>query len=142
MKTYGELDLQKIREDCGLDFARHTYSRGQCSCCYGSLDMSARYWAKGKKPKRIYNEQGWYWDRDTEHFTYILFKNADNGSGHIKSLDEKIQDYTCIEYRFKDQEQKLKVCEMLSEQLGCEYNVEVPASDEVCIIIRTIGGCI
>ena len=53
MKTYADLDLFAIRDECGLYFARHTYSRNQCSCCYGPLDMPAKYWAKGKKPRLI-----------------------------------------------------------------------------------------
>lgn len=34
MKTYADFDLIKIRDDCRLDFARHTYGPRQCSCCY------------------------------------------------------------------------------------------------------------
>lgn len=46
MKKYGDLKLSKLRDELGLDFAHYTYLRGQCSCCYGPLDMSARYWRK------------------------------------------------------------------------------------------------
>ena len=146
MKTYAELDLIKIRDECGLDFARHTYSRGQCTCCYGPMDMSAHWWAKGKKPKKIQIGESscqtystYKWDRDISNITYILFKNADNGRGHIKSLDQPIEDHTCIEYIFRDEEQKLKVCQMLQDQLGDEYEVKVPKSDLTCIIINYIG---
>lgn len=141
MKTYAELDLLKIRDECGLDFARHTYSKGQCSCCYGPRDMAAHWWVKGKKPKKIKIGEGAYeWGGDTRNFTYILFKNADNGSGRIKNLSEPVKDYTCVEYRFKDEEQKNKVCQMLQDQLGDEYNVIVPKDESCCIIIRYING--
>ena len=143
MKTYADLDLVKIREECRLDFARHTYSKGQCSCCYGPVDMPAKYWAKGKKPKRInkeYDKDGrlrsWSYDRNLRTISYILFKNAYNGSGYIKSLDEPVRDCTCIEYRFANDEQKMKVCEMLQEQLGDEYEVEVPENALTCIVLR------
>lgn len=142
MKTYADLDLIKIRNECGLDFARHTYSKGQCSCCYGPLDMPAKYWAKGKKPKKINvtrNEKGrvtsYQWDRDTDEIPYILFKNANNGSGRIKSLDEPVRNYTCVEYHFVSEEQKHKVCQMLQEQLGAEYLVVEPENEYVCIEI-------
>lgn len=143
MKTYADLDLKKIRDDCGLDFARHTYSQRQCSCCYGPLDMPAKYWTKGKKPKKInveYNEKGdivsFQWNRDIDKIPYILFKNAKNGSGAIKSLEEPIKGYICVEYNFVSEEQKHKVCQMLQEQLGNEYLVIEPDNDLCCIIIR------
>lgn len=143
MKTYADLDLEKIRDDCGLDFARHTYSKGQCSCCYGPLDMPAQYWANGKKPKKINvtrNVKGeinsYQWDRDTSNIPYILFKNTDNGGGRIKSLDEPVTDYTCVEYHFISEEQQHKVCEMLQEQLGEEYMVIAPKDQYHCVIIR------
>lgn len=143
MKTYADLDLKKIRDDCGLDFARHTYSKGQCSCCYGPLDMPAQYWAKGKKPKKINvtrSEKGgivsYQWDRDTSNIPYILFKNANNGSGRIKTLDEPVTDYTCVEHNFISEEQQHKVCKMLQEQLGEEYVVIEPENEYTCIIIR------
>lgn len=142
MKTYADLDLKKIRDDCGLDFARHTYSRGQCSCCYGPTDMSAKWWAKGKKPKKInkkYDNKGnlrsHQWDRDIDKIPYILFKNADNGNGRIKSLDEPVKNYTCIEYYFTSDEQKNKVCQMLQEQLGAEYYVQIPRDEYHCIVL-------
>lgn len=136
MKTYRDLDLKEIRDACGLDFAYHTYSKGQCSCCYGPLDMR-RGWAKGKKPKKIVlDERTFKWDRDTNDIAYILFKNADNGSGRIKSLDEPIEDYTCIEYHFTSKEQMLNVCDMLQQQLGDEYSVEVPESNNFCIVLH------
>ena len=142
MKTYADLDLIKIRDECGLDFARHTYSKGQCTCCYGPTDMAAHWWAKGKKPKKIPIDTSgrfYKWDRDISNMTYILFKNAYNCGGRIKSLDEPIKDHTCIGYVFRDEEQKLKVCRMLQDQLGDEYKVEVPEDDLTCIIINYRG---
>ena len=100
IKIYADLDLKRIRDDCGLDFARHTYSKGQCSCCYTPLDMPTKYWAKGKKPKKINvtrDQKGdinsYQWDRDTNEIPFILFKNANNGCGVINSLEEPIKDF-------------------------------------------------
>ena len=142
MKTYAELDLKKIRDVCGLDFARHTYSNGQCSCCYGPWDMPAKYWAKGKKPKKtaMYDDKGkisgWCYDRPFSEITYILFKNANNGTGYIRNMAQFIEDYTCIEYRFANDEQKMQVCKMLQEQLGDEYDVQIPETNDMCIVLR------
>ena len=136
MKTYRDLDLKTIRDSCGLDFAYHTYNKGQCSCCYGPLDIG-RGWAKGKRPKKIVlDERTFTWDRDIDDIAWILFKNAWNGSGRIESLDEPIEDYTCIEYNFTSKEQMLNVCDMLQQQLGDEYSVEVPESNNVCIVLH------
>lgn len=143
MKAYADLNLKKIRDDCGLEFARHTYSKGQCSCCYGPLDMPAQYWAKGKKPKKINvrrSKEGkiesFEWNKDVDKIPYILFKNANNGGGWIKSLNEPVKDYTYVKYHFISCEQRHKVCQMLQEQLGEEYVVIEPQSQYVCITIR------
>lgn len=137
MKTYADLDLIKIRDECGLDFARHTYSKHQCSCCYGPLDMAAHWWAKGKKPKLIsISERISKWDRNLDDISFILFKNAWNGSGYIKSLDEPIKDGTCISYRFNSDAQKQQVCTMLQEQLGADYTVVVPENNLTCIELK------
>lgn len=142
MKTYADLNLKKIRDDCGLDFARHTYGRGQCSCCYGPQDMGKKWWVKGEKPKKIVakrDETGkplsYVWDRKMNEFTYILFDNAENGSGRIKSLKEPIKNHTYVSYKVKSQEQLEKICEMLQEQLGTRYLVEVPQEGHTCICI-------
>lgn len=145
MKQYKDLDLKKIREACGLDFAHYTYRKGQCSCCYGPLDMAARYWKNGKKPVKISENRLIHYELDGKRFdtskmTYILFKNADNGSGRIKSKDELIKDYTCIGYKFKDDEQKNKVCKMLLEQLDKDYALAVPNDETYCIIILLVEG--
>ena len=148
MKTYGDLNLKAIRESCDLDFAHYTYGRGQCSCCYGPLDMARRYWRNGKKPIPIYtsgNEKDggtFYYVLDgqkvnTNDITYILFKNARNGSGRIKSKDQVIENYTCIEYQFKNTQQKEQVCRELMSQLDNDYIVAVPKHDSRCTIIYT-----
>lgn len=142
MKTYADLDLKKIRDDCGLDFARHTYSQGQCSCCYGPQDMGEEWWVKGKKPQKIVAKRdaagksvSYTWDRDIDKYTYILFKNADNGSGRIKSLKEPVKNHTFVEHRVSSNEQLEKVCQMLQEQLGAMYYVEMPEDQNFCIDI-------
>ena len=136
MKTYRDLDLKAIRDACGLDFAYHTYNKGHCSCCYGPLDMG-RGWAKGKKPKKIaVSEHAFKWDKDTDNIAWILFKNAYNCGGRIKSLDEPIEDSTCISYHFTSEIQKIKVCNMLQQQLGSEYTVSIPEAECMCIVIR------
>ena len=136
MKRYKDLDLIKIREACGLDFARHTYSKGQCSCCYGPLDMPIRkYWAKGKSPLDRHLTP-----KDMDNIPYILFKNAENGSGTVRLMDY-VEDYTCIEYNALSDEQMDKVCRMLQEQLGDEYIVQKPKDIYHCIIIRVKEAC-
>ena len=85
MKKYAELNLKKIREDNGLDFAHFTYVKGMCSCCYGPTDLPAIYWKDGI----VKNEE--------DKYSYILFKNANNGSGQVKRKDE-ITNYTCISH--------------------------------------------
>lgn len=147
MNTYADLDLKAIRDACGLDFARHTYSKGQCSCCYGPQDMPAKYWAKGRKAKkfkvpgghRLVPPEGGYDGPDGKP-TYILFKNADNGSGRICDLGESVENNTNVSYVFRDEAQKKAVCEMLQAQLGEEYILAVPANDFYCIGIFTIDG--
>lgn len=121
-KTYGELDLKKIREECGLDFAHFTYKKGQCSCCYTPKDMAAKYWHNGIIPTG-------------NDYTYILFKNAENGSGTVTANDT-IRNYTCVEWNMSD-EQLAKVCDMLQEQLGNDYYVEKPLDEGTTIIIWT-----
>ncbi len=148
MKTYGDLDLKKLREFCELDFAHYTYRKGQCSCCYGPLDMSKRYWRNGKKPIPVYtsgNEKDggtFHYELDgkkvdTNKITYILFKNACNGRGRIKNKEQYITNHTCIEYHFKDTQQKEQVCRELMAQLDNDYVVAVPKDDNYCIIIYT-----
>lgn len=117
---YNELNLKKIREDNDLDFAHFTYQRGMCSCCYGPKDLPKRYWKNGVIP-------------DGDDYTYILFKNANNGSGIVKGTDE-IKDYTCIEWAFP-LEKLYNVCGDLQKQLGDGYVVFVPNDNSTCIMV-------
>jgi len=123
--TYGELDLKSIMEKEDLDFAHFTYLPGQCSCCYGPEDLPAKYWKNGDKSIAKKNP----------NYTYILFKNAYNGSGYVRKKDE-IKDYTCVSYRLKDMEQVYRVADLLEEQLTDEYFVEKPKNTAYCIIIH------
>lgn len=118
---YGDLNLKKIRDDNGLDFAHFTYQRGMCSCCYGPRDLPKRYWRGNVIPEDDYD------------YTYLLFKNADNGSGHVKRADE-IDNYTCIEWGFP-MEKLEKICKDLQEQLGDKYVVLMPTNTHTCIQI-------
>lgn len=131
---YGDLNLKKIRDDNGLDFAHFTYQRGMCSCCYGPLDLPKKYWRGGKKPVEV---EGHYeldgQKVDTDNIQYILFKNADNGSGHVRRADE-IDNYTCIEWGFPMEKMK-KICSDLQEQVGDEHVVMIPPNEMSCIII-------
>lgn len=117
---YRELDMKKIREENGLDFAHFTYLPGMCSCCFTPLDFPAKYWHKGVKPATMDNVQ------------YLLFKNADNGSGDVKSTQE-IKEYQCIQWNFP-MEKLEKVCGDLQKQLGDNYQVLVPPDDYLCIL--------
>lgn len=123
---YKDLNLKKIRDDNGLDFAHFTYQRGMCSCCYGPRDLPKRYWRGNSIPADDYD------------YTYLLFNNADNGSGHVKGTDE-IADYTCVGWDFP-MEKLEKVCKDLQAQLGDEYVVMMPTSEYKCIVILTAGS--
>lgn len=131
---YGNLNLKKIRDDNGLDFAHFTYRRGMCSCCYGPLDLPKRYWRGGKKPVEV---EGHYeldgQKVDTDNIQYILFKNADSGSGHVKRTDE-IDNCTCIEWNLPTEKLE-KICKDLQEQLGNGYVVLMPTNTYMCICI-------
>ena len=117
---YKDLNLKKIREDNDLDFAHFTYQKGMCSCCYGPKYLPKRYWKGNVIP-------------EDDNYTYLLFKNADNGSGHVKRNDT-IKDYTCIEWGFP-MEKLESVCKGLQEQLGDDYVVLMPTDELTCIII-------
>lgn len=122
---YKDLNLKKIREDNDLDFAHFTYQKGMCSCCYGPKDLPKRYWRGGVIP-----EHG--------NYTYLLFKNADNGSGVVKR-DDEIDDYTCISWDFPVEKLE-NVCKDLQTQLGDEYVVLKPKNDLTCISIFKKGS--
>lgn len=139
MKTYKELNLKKLRDDNGLDFAHYTFKPGQCSCCYGPDDQAAIYWVNRKKN----------WNKHTQ---YILFKNADNGSGYVTRNDvicmppqhllkKKHHWYipserhtVCIAWRFP-MEKMDGVLQSLSEQLDDDYVVLRPKDEYECIQI-------
>ena len=143
MKKYGDLNLRKIREDNDLDFAHFTYKKGQCSCCYGPLDMAKRYWKK--KPVYVADQPatktsgGWgHYELDgkkinTGDIQYILFKNANNGSGTVTKNDE-IGKYTCVSWQMP-MDKLRKVCEDLKSQLDDDYKVYMPLSDMNTILI-------
>lgn len=118
MKKYKDLDLNKIRDDNGLDFAHYTYRKGMCSCCYGPKDLAKIHWKGRTIPKG-------------DDYTYLLFKNADNGSGTVTANDI-ITNHTYIEWRFP-LDKLHKVCSDLQEQLGPEYTVLVPYNSLYCI---------
>lgn len=118
--TYGELNLKELRDKCGLDFAHYTYKRNQCSCCYGPRDMAKRYWKDGIIKDAPY--------------TFILFKNANNGSGVVTRNDE-IKDVQYIEWYCNSPEQLVSVCKELQMQLGNGYIVYVPKNKNQCILV-------
>lgn len=120
MKRYRDLDLKAIREEVGLDFAHYTYKSGQCSCCYGPKDMASIHWKDRVIP-------------EGDDYTYLLFKNASNGSG-VVSKDDWIESNTCIEY-YMSVEQRGAVCRLLQEQLGEGYEVINPGMETRCIEI-------
>ena len=122
---YKELDLKKIRDDNGLDFAHFTYQKGMCSCCYSPKDLPKRYWRNHTIP-------------EGNDYTYILFKNADNGSGVVKREDE-IKEYTCISWDFPI-EKLHKICGDLQKQLGDNYVVLVPKDKSRCILVLHKGS--
>ena len=123
---YKDLNLKKIREDNDLDFAHFTYQKGMCSCCYGPKDLPKRYWRNNTI-------------LDGDDYTYILFKNADNGSGIVKRDDEICcNSYDCIGWDFPIEKLE-NVCKDLQEQLGDEYAVFKPKNHMHCIIICKNG---
>ncbi|MEE1084982.1 MAG: hypothetical protein UH850_14745 [Paludibacteraceae bacterium] len=123
---YKDLNLKKIREDNGLDFAHFTYQKGMCSCCYGPKDLPKRYWRNGVIPEH-------------NDYTYILFKNANNGSGIVKRDDEICcHSYECISWDFPIEKLE-NVCKDLQAQVGNEYVVFKPKSHRCCILICKKG---
>ena len=122
---YQELNLKKIREENELDFAHFTFLTHMCSCCSTPLEFPARYWHKGIKPTSMDNVQ------------YLLFKNADNGSGCVTKNDD-ISEYECISWNFPV-EKMGKICQDLEQQMGKEYEILVPGSEHFCIIAVSKG---
>lgn len=127
---YKELNLKKIRENNDLDFAHFTYQKGMCSCCYGPWDLPKRYWRGGKVQAQDENVQ------------YILFNNADNGSGAVKREDNLCcHSYECIEWNFPIEKLE-NVCKDLQTQVGDEYVVLKPKNESRCILICKTGSSI
>lgn len=123
MITYGDLDLKHLREVCDIDFAHFTYKKHQCSCCYGPKDLSKRYWRNHIIP-------------EGDDYSFILFKNAENGSGTVTKNDE-IRDNCCIEWNLTD-EQLDKVCAELQKQVDGWFTVIKPEDKYTCIILKHI----
>lgn len=124
MRYYKDLDLEKIRDACDIDFAHYTYEPGMCACCFGPENLSRKFWKNGIILRNNYE--------------YILFKNADNGSGHVNAY-HPIHNKTHIEWDF-DMSKMDKICRMLLEQLGDEYYVRIPKSDWHCITVMTFDN--
>lgn len=122
-KYYSDLDLKSIREALNIDFAHFTYRHDQCSCCYGPRDLPKLYWKDG-----IILEGNEY--------SYILFKNANNGRGCVTKYDA-ITDGTCVSWRLND-EQLEGVVKMLQEQLGIGYKVVKPEDNKTTIVIEKL----
>lgn len=118
---YKDLNLKHLREVCDIDFAHYTYKRGQCSCCYGPKDLPSIYWRNRKVLV----------DVDYDDISYILFKNADNGSG-IRKANDELNRTEFIEWNLTN-EQLDKVVAELKRQVGDEYDVIYPQNRYVCI---------
>lgn len=129
-KYYSDLDLKSLAIECGLDFAHYTYEPGMCSCCFGPLRFSDCYWVNGSKGRKRAENIG--------NYTYILFKNAENGSGVVSDSD-LIENDTYIGYRVNNKNQLLKVCEHLQKQLGNDYEIVIPDDFSYCIEIKYLG---
>jgi hypothetical protein len=129
-KQYKDINLKAIRETAKIDFAHFTYQKGQCSCCYGPLKFPARYWTGGKKTKEYFE------DNPNEEYSYILFKNAYNGSGTV-TKEDFITNHTYISYGNITDEQMNVIIEMLQSQLGEGYEVIKPENKFTCIEIVT-----
>ena len=127
------MNLRKIREELDIDFAHFTYKPGMCSCCYGPKELPSMYW-KNRKVKT-----GFSWNvnkpemNNENSYTYLLFKNADNGSGHVTKNDE-IDGYTYIEWGFP-MEKLRRACELIQGQLDDDYEVLMPKDCYTCIKI-------
>ena len=147
--TYGELNLKEIRDKVGLDFAHFTYLKGMCSCCYFSYDLPVVYWrgkTKEEKLERCRNAE------DGKDYTFLLFKNADNGSGIVKKSDSVCfpnkkgktlgePQMTYIGWSMSS-EQLERTCNLLQSQLGLEYRVIKPANETKAIGIEYIGKAV
>jgi hypothetical protein len=119
---YKDLDLKGLREKCDIDFAHYTYKSDQCSCCYGPKDLPKRYWRDG-----VIKDAG---------YSFILFKNANNGSGVVKRDDYlSYQSTICISWNLSDKQLNAVVRE-LRKQVGSEFIVSKPTNEYTCIILK------
>lgn len=134
LKTYGELNLKEIRELAGLDFAHFTYQPGKCSCCFGPIDLPKQYWNKEYLAKHNVKNPRELHDLFIYDYEYLLFKNAENGTGIVRKNDY-ILDHTMIEWRFDESKMNL-VIGLLQKQLGNSYDVIKPADNSKCIKIK------
>ena len=116
---YKDLNLKQIRDENKIDFAHFTFLKGMCSCCYGPKDFPKKYWRNGKIAT-------------DNNYTYLLFKNAENGSGTVTRNDTIENVYVCWEF---PEEKLKKVCDDLQQQLGSDYTVEIPTNKYECIKI-------
>lgn len=125
---YKDLDLKKLREDAHIDFAHYTYEKGMCSCCYGPTDFPEKYWNTASY--EIAQNDATY------NYSYLLFKNADNGSGRVKASDLiGAKNPVYIEWRMPSHKLDI-VCDALQEQLDAEFIVIRPETDNQCIELR------
>lgn len=120
-KTYKDLKLIDFRKKMDLDFCHFTYKGNQCSCCYGPKDLPARYWKNGVIQK----------DKD---FKYLLYKNANNGSG-TRKLNDFVNDVDFISWGNMDSNELENVCKELSNTYGEDYIVLVPSDEYSTIIV-------
>ena len=120
---YKDLNLKELREKCDIDFAHYTYRKNQCTCCYGPEDMSTKYWRNG--------------EIKTKNYEYILFNNAKNGSGAVKSTDE-IKDIQYIQWALTPEKLE-SVCKELQAQMP-EYTIFVPKRPIYAITAVKVGA--
>lgn len=126
---YSQLNLKEVREKANLDFAHFTYKKGQCSCCFGPEDLPSIYW----KNKEVIPMEDVRWLNN--EVSYILFKNASNGSG-IVTKNDTIEEHTNIEYDVSDMEQLKLVVDELNKQLNPNgLTAKMPENFSKCIEI-------
>ncbi len=120
---YKDLNLKELREKCDIDFAHYTYKPNQCSCCYSPKDLPEKYWRDGKI-------------KQTDDYSYILFKNANNGTGSVKGEDYlSYKSQICISWRL-NKSQLNAVIRELRKQVGSEFIVSKPKDDAYCIVLK------
>lgn len=131
-KKYGELNLRDLREKADLDFAHFTYKRGMSSCIHSPRNLPKKYW----RDRFILPKDAYDFKEGDKGYTFLLFKNSDNGNGIVTKKDY-ISNYTCVEWGFPFEKLDL-VCSLLQEQLGEDYYVEKPDNQYRCIVIYVI----